>query len=136
MLNCKYPNITWKRFTVWKNAKLSLTKKLFREINSLVTSLVKTVLPRNFSQKCVRENFRNFLTEHQITNLVNFLSKTNAFTKCLRKKHEREFLQFPHCAHCTAHCGVSENFVSPLNFSVKTIFTFTWMEINYFSYSQ
>ena len=34
--------------TVWKNAKLSVTEKIFRESNSLVTSLVKTVLSRNF----------------------------------------------------------------------------------------
>ena len=48
------------RFTVWKNAKFSLTEKVFREISSLVTSLVITLLSRNFCQKCVRVNFRNF----------------------------------------------------------------------------
>ena len=31
----------------------------------------------------------------------NFFSKTIAFTKFLRKKCEREFLQFPHCALST-----------------------------------
>ena len=52
----KYPNFMWKRFTVWKNTKLSLTKKIFREINSLVTSSkVKPLLSRNLCQKCVRE---------------------------------------------------------------------------------
>ena len=38
----------------------------------------------------------------------NFYSKTNAFTKFLQKKCEREFLQFPHCVfrsrdYSTAH---------------------------------
>ena len=37
--------------TVWKNAKFSLTKRIFREINSLVTSLVKPLISRNFCQK-------------------------------------------------------------------------------------
>ena len=46
--------------TVWKNEKFSLTEKKFREINSLVFSLVKTALSRNFLPKSVRENFRNF----------------------------------------------------------------------------
>ena len=44
--------------TVWKNVKTRnslLQKKKFREINSLVIS-------RNFCQKSVRENFRNFHT--------------------------------------------------------------------------
>ena len=40
-------------FTVWKNEKFSLTKKIFRQINSLVISIVKTLLSRNVCQKCV-----------------------------------------------------------------------------------
>ena len=36
----------------------ALTKKIFREINSLV----KQLLSRNFLQRCKRENFRNFQT--------------------------------------------------------------------------
>ena len=48
--------------TVWKNKKFFLTKKIFRQINSLVTYLVKPSLSRNFCQKCVRENSRNFHT--------------------------------------------------------------------------
>ena len=47
---------------MWKNEKFYLTKKIFRQINSLVTYLVKPLLSRNFCQKCVRENVRNFLT--------------------------------------------------------------------------
>ena len=48
--------------TAWKNEKFSLTEKIFREINSLVTFLVKMLLSRNFCQKCVRVNFRYFHT--------------------------------------------------------------------------
>ena len=56
-----FPNF---HFTVWKNEKFSLTKKIFRQINSLVlvTYLVKPLLSRNFCQKCMRVNFRNFHT--------------------------------------------------------------------------
>ena len=46
--------------TVWKNEKFTLTEKFFRQINYLVISLVKQLLSRNFCQKCVRVNFRNF----------------------------------------------------------------------------
>ena len=38
-----------------KREILSHTKKIFREINTLVTPLVKPVVSRNFCQKCVRE---------------------------------------------------------------------------------
>ena len=48
--------------TVWKNKKFSLNEKIFREISYLVTSLVKPLFSRNFCQKSVRENFRNFHT--------------------------------------------------------------------------
>ena len=33
---------------VWKNAKFTLTEKIFRQINSLVMSLVETMFSRNF----------------------------------------------------------------------------------------
>ena len=42
--------------TVWKNEKFSLTKEIFRQINFLVISLVKTLLSRNICQKGVRAN--------------------------------------------------------------------------------
>ena len=45
-----------------KIQKFTLTEKIFRQINSLVTYLVKPLLSRNFCQKCVRENSRNFHT--------------------------------------------------------------------------
>ena len=37
-------------------------KKIFRQINYLVTYLVNPLLSRNFCQKCVRENSLNFCT--------------------------------------------------------------------------
>ena len=98
--------------TVLKNEKFILTEIKFRQTNYLAISLLKNVIfSRDFCQKGVRINFRNFHTHslekreipsHWKKNssnhlFSNFFSKTNAFTKFLRKKCEREFLQFPHC---------------------------------------
>ena len=47
--------------TVWKNEKFSLTKKI-RKLNSLVTFLVRKLISRNFCEKSVRVNARNFIT--------------------------------------------------------------------------
>ena len=47
---------------VWKNEKFSLAENFFREINSYVTSLVELLLSRNFWQKSVKEDYRNFYT--------------------------------------------------------------------------
>ena len=41
--------------------------KIFCQIISLLISLVKTSLSRNFCQKCVRVNFRNYHTVHTFT---------------------------------------------------------------------
>ena len=46
--------------TLWKNEKFTLTKIFFRQINSLVIYLVNALVSRNFCQKSVRVNFRNF----------------------------------------------------------------------------
>ena len=46
--------------TVWKNKEFTVTQKFFRQITSLVFSLVKKLFSRNFCQKCVRINVRNF----------------------------------------------------------------------------
>ena len=54
--------VTTLYFTVWKNEKLTLTEKFFRQTNYLVISLVKPLLSQNFCQKCVRVNFRDFYT--------------------------------------------------------------------------
>ena len=39
-----------------------LSKEIFRQINSLVTYLVKKLVSSNFCQKCVKKNSRNFHT--------------------------------------------------------------------------
>ena len=51
-------------YTVWKNEKFTLTQKFSRQISYLVILLVKSLLSRNFCQKRVRVNFRNFHTVH------------------------------------------------------------------------
>ena len=56
--------------TVWKNEEFSLTKEIFRQIKSLIISLVKPLFSRNFCQKCVRLNRSNFHTAVHIS--VNF----------------------------------------------------------------
>ena len=61
--------------------KFSLTKKIFRQINSLVNYLVKTLLSRNFCQKCMRENFRNFHTVQCLTSSQPILLNKNLFSK-------------------------------------------------------
>ena len=53
--------------TVWKKEKFTLTKLFFRQINSLVTYLLKPLLSRNFFQKSSRENSRNFHTVHYMS---------------------------------------------------------------------
>ena len=67
--------------------------KIFREINSLVTYLVKPMLSRNFYQKRVRENNRNFhnvmyhstVWEMQKFSLTLFSQKFRE-SNCLTKK--------------------------------------------------
>ena len=45
----------------WKNEEFTLLTKIFsRQINSLVIYLLNALLSRNFCQKSVRVNFRNF----------------------------------------------------------------------------
>ena len=48
----KIPWIPW-------NQRFSLTKRIFRQINSLVIYIVKSLLSRNFWLKCERMNFRS-----------------------------------------------------------------------------
>ena len=47
---------------VWKNEKNSLTKRIFRQINSVVVSQLKTLLSQNLCEKCERLSRSNFLT--------------------------------------------------------------------------
>ena len=70
-----------------KNDKLSLTEKIFREINSLVTSLVKPLVSRNFCQK-VRERISVHMyiistTVHRIVEKREILSHKNISSNCL-----------------------------------------------------
>ena len=51
----KSVTVNFSQRTVWKNDKFSRTKFFFRQIISLVTYLVKTLLWRNFCQKYVRD---------------------------------------------------------------------------------
>ena len=69
-----------------KNDKFTLIAKIFREIKSLITSLVKTLLPRNFRHKSVRVNFCNFYT------VQNNLFFTNSFTLMLGDNHQHHKL--------------------------------------------
>ena len=48
--------------TQWGKWKIYCHPKKFRQINSLVFSLVKTLLSRNFCQRSVTVNFHDFLT--------------------------------------------------------------------------
>ena len=45
------------QFTVWKIEKMSLTKKIFRQINHIVICSVKKLISRNFCQKVKFPNF-------------------------------------------------------------------------------
>ena len=65
--------------TVWKNAKFTFTEKIFRQINYLVISLVKPLLSRNFCQKCMRVNFRNFHNVHLRSQEVRILGEQSLF---------------------------------------------------------
>ena len=62
--------------TLWKSQKCTLTEKKFRQINYLVISVVKTLLSRNFCQKIVKVNYRNFHTvPHQCDNVERKVSQ-------------------------------------------------------------
>ena len=67
------------------------TEKTFRQINSLVISLVNPLLSRNFRQKMERVNCRNFHTLSQCGKTRNSLTKKifrqiNVFTEEVTKK--------------------------------------------------
>ena len=70
----------WHFHTVWKNAKFTLTEKIFRQINSLVTYLVKQLLSRNFCQNCVRMNSTAVWYVH---NFENFPQSQIFFVKLM-----------------------------------------------------
>ena len=93
-------------FVMWKNEKFSLTKKFFRQINSLVTYLVKPLLSRNFCQKCVRENSRTlhnfqfqFSLKFREINLYCNADFTNIFTFGGKFRNFQMLLLLSHFAH-------------------------------------
>ena len=104
-----------------KKCVKSLTEEIFRETNSLVTCLVKPpLLWRNFCQKSVTENSRNFPTVVCKTfsrniSWIHLFSKNVIFTNFLSKMH-------------SAQCGNSRNSLSSIfggkifDFSVKTAY--------------
>ena len=61
-----------KESTVWNNEKFTLIEKIFREINSLVTSYQIALFSRNYCQKCVRVNFSNVHTVESIVRNQRF----------------------------------------------------------------
>ena len=56
--------------TVWKKGKFFSHLKIFCEINSVVTSIIDTLLSRIFRQKSVRVNFHNFYTVSSACGIV------------------------------------------------------------------
>ena len=74
---------------MWKNEKFTHIEKTFRQINSLVISLVKTSLSRNFCQKCVRPNRSLFshcaVLENEKISQQNILSEFNSLVTSLVK---------------------------------------------------
>ena len=75
-------------FTVWENEKFSLACSWEKNSsNQLFSNCFHESFVKNVSEKFS-------LTEKKFHQII-------AFTKFLRKKCEREFLQFSHCAHCT-----------------------------------
>jgi len=101
------------RTIVWKNEKVTLTQNFSRQINYSVILLVKSLFSRNFCQRRVRVNIRNFHTaasveKREILSHWKKFRQINYLVICLvnpllsrnfcEKKCEREFLQFPHYA--------------------------------------
>ena len=71
IFSCETSKLFFHHHTVWKSENFSLTEKIFRQINSLVIYLLKPLLSRNFYQKCVRGNSRNFHTvSHEILSKI------------------------------------------------------------------
>ena len=96
--------------TQWCGETRNSHQKIFRQINSLLTYLVKPLLSRNICQKCVIANSRNFHTVHcamhnftaatifsQIFRQINVLLKNFTINWFDGKNlHGSESLVFPH----------------------------------------
>ena len=73
--------------TLWKNEKFTLiSPKKIRQINYLVILLIKPLLSRNFGQKRVRVNFRNFHTVKWVL-MTNQWSNTEKFRDIILISH-------------------------------------------------
>ena len=72
-----------KAVTVWKNEKLSLTWKIFRQINSLVTYLIISLLSRNFCQKCMRTQWCGVEKREILSHLINISSNQLFSNLCI-----------------------------------------------------
>ena len=77
-----YSHAFWQKFREsngWNNVKITFTEIFFRQINSLVISLVKQLFSQNFCQKNVRVNFHNFHTV--FCGMVTFDQNTSSSLK-------------------------------------------------------
>ena len=72
-------------FTVWKNETLTLTKKIFRQINSLVINrYFHEIFAKNACVLYVRVNFRTFhITVSHYGNFANSLPSCNFFRETI-----------------------------------------------------
>ena len=108
---------------MWKNEKFSLAEKKFRQNNYLVISLVKPLLWRNFCQKYVRENFRNFHTVLCVFQKNEYFSvKSTCF---LSSRFHRNFCVWLRCVHCGKKGILLPQFFR--KFSVKSKELWQWI---------
>ena len=116
-------------------------QKKFRQINSLVTYVVKPLLSRTFYQKCVRENSRNFHTVHwavEITEInshaflttISWKQRFTGFTKVVINQlitREKNFGERKSCV--VPHCTLSQKF-REINFFTKDFYSnLIWRKI-------
>ena len=83
-----------------QKCKIIFHRNIFHEISSLETSLVETLLSRNFCQKCVKVNYGILQPLSFRKNSVKVMFYQTILLKIdLAKKNLRgsEFLVFPHC---------------------------------------
>ena len=132
------------KYTLWKFQEFSLTEKIFREINSLVTSLVKTLVSRNFCQKRVRENSRNFHIVHCTVGknkkfslskktrsnqfFTSLFSKTVTFTKFLRWMRRDNSRNFQ-----TVYCNFTWNQINVVCWWIRAKKMLAWQWYNGFT---
>ena len=87
LMNFHTVRYTIQCYTVWKNEKFSLTKKIFRQIYSFYS--VKLLLSRNFCQNCVGEISRIFHTVCY-THTMGTVWKSRNFTATIFSEKFRE----------------------------------------------